>query len=97
MTWAYLPHDPGLPPSARADLSPRPVLVGQVLADGRELPLYGAGGFKFIWNPKFDAAMVAFLECLQELQVSRQSRKLRSSASCRCTALTWSLLFLLLC
>ena len=42
----------------------------QVLADGRELPLYGAGGFKFIWNPKFDAAMVAFLECLQELQVS---------------------------
>lgn len=38
------------------------------LSDGKELPLYGDGGFKFIWNPKFDAAMVAFLECLQELQ-----------------------------
>ncbi|KAF0293328.1 Beclin-1-like protein [Amphibalanus amphitrite] len=45
----------------------------QVLADGRELPLYGAGGFKFIWNPKFDAAMVAFLECLQELQEKIES------------------------
>ncbi|XP_037072612.1 beclin-1-like protein [Pollicipes pollicipes] len=45
----------------------------QVLSDGRELPLYGAGGFKFIWNPKFDAAMVAFLECLQELQEKIES------------------------
>lgn len=51
----------------------------KVLADGRELPLYGAGGFKFIWNPKFDAAMVAFLECLQELQVGAPTMYLTCS------------------
>lgn len=39
----------------------------------RELPLYFAGGFKFLWDTKFDHAMVAFLDCLQQFkeQVSK--------------------------
>lgn len=39
----------------------------------RELPLYFAGGFKFLWDTKFDQAMVAFLDCLQQFkeQVSK--------------------------
>ncbi|KAL1435090.1 hypothetical protein MTO96_001633 [Rhipicephalus appendiculatus] len=40
----------------------------------RELPLYFAGGFKFLWDTKFDHAMVAFLDCLQQFreQVSKR-------------------------
>jgi beclin 1 len=34
----------------------------------KELPLYGAGGFKFFWDTKFDQAMVAFLDCLQQFK-----------------------------
>uniref|UniRef100_A0A023GN71 Putative beclin-like protein n=1 Tax=Amblyomma triste TaxID=251400 RepID=A0A023GN71_AMBTT len=39
----------------------------------RELPLYFAAGFKFLWDTKFDHAMVAFLDCLQQFkeQVSK--------------------------
>lgn len=33
----------------------------------KELPLYNNGGFKFMWNTKFDLAMVAFINCLQQL------------------------------
>ncbi|XP_055637395.1 beclin-1-like protein [Toxorhynchites rutilus septentrionalis] len=40
----------------------------EVLADGKELPLYGSGGFRFFWDTKFDAAMVAFLDCLQQFK-----------------------------
>ncbi|CAH0381992.1 unnamed protein product [Bemisia tabaci] len=40
----------------------------EVLAEHRELPLYGSGGFRFLWDTKFDAAMVAFLECLQQFK-----------------------------
>ena len=29
---------------------------------------YGSGGFRFLWNSKFDAAMVAFLDCLQQFK-----------------------------
>lgn len=32
------------------------------------LPLYGSGGFRFLWDTKFDAAMVAFLDCLQQFK-----------------------------
>ena len=38
----------------------------QVLADGKVLPLYGTGGFRMIWDTKFDQAMLAFLDCLQQ-------------------------------
>ncbi|CAD5114301.1 DgyrCDS3443 [Dimorphilus gyrociliatus] len=39
------------------------------LADkSRELPLYGSGGFRFFWDTKFDQAMVAFLDCLQQFK-----------------------------
>ncbi|XP_031572939.1 beclin-1-like [Actinia tenebrosa] len=34
----------------------------------RELPLYGSGGFRFLWDTKFDQAMVAFLDCLQQFK-----------------------------
>lgn len=40
----------------------------EVLGEDRELPLYGTGGFKFFWDTKFDAAMVAFLDCLTQFQ-----------------------------
>ena len=41
----------------------------QVLAENKELPLYGSGGFKLIWDNKFDSGMAAFLECLQQFKV----------------------------
>lgn len=34
----------------------------------RELPLYVSGGFMFIWTAKFDQAMIAFLDCLQQFK-----------------------------
>ncbi|CAC5420659.1 BECN [Mytilus coruscus] len=34
----------------------------------KELPLYGSGGFRFFWDSKFDQAMVAFLDCLQQFK-----------------------------
>ncbi|XP_011310073.1 beclin-1-like protein isoform X2 [Fopius arisanus] len=40
----------------------------EVLDQQKELPLYGSGGFKFLWDTKFDAAMVAFLDCLQQFK-----------------------------
>lgn len=39
----------------------------EVLSDkSKQLPLYSSGGIKFLWNSKFDSAMVAFLDCLQQ-------------------------------
>ena len=29
---------------------------------------YASGGFRFMWNSKFDMAMVAFLDCLQQFR-----------------------------
>ncbi|EDW58621.1 beclin-1-like protein [Drosophila virilis] len=46
----------------------------EVLGDNRELPLYGSGGFKFFWDTKFDAAMVAFLDCLTQFQMEVEKR-----------------------
>ncbi|XP_037025739.1 beclin-1-like protein isoform X2 [Bradysia coprophila] len=40
----------------------------EVIGEGKELPLYGTGGFKFFWDTKFDAAMVAFLDCLTQFK-----------------------------
>lgn len=40
----------------------------EVLAEQKALPLYGSGGFKFLWDNKFDSAMTAFLECLQQFK-----------------------------
>ncbi|XP_054168091.1 beclin-1-like isoform X2 [Oppia nitens] len=34
----------------------------------RELPLYASGGIRYFWNNKFDNAMVAFLDCLQQFK-----------------------------
>jgi beclin 1 len=38
----------------------------KVISDGKALPLYGSGGFKMIFDTKFDMGMVAFLDCLQQ-------------------------------
>uniref|UniRef100_A0A1I8NIJ5 Beclin-1-like protein n=2 Tax=Musca domestica TaxID=7370 RepID=A0A1I8NIJ5_MUSDO len=46
----------------------------EVLGENRELPLYGTGGFKFFWDTKFDAAMVAFLDCLTQFQQEVEKR-----------------------
>lgn len=40
----------------------------EVLGESKELPLYGTGGFKFFWDTKFDAAMVAFIDCLAQFK-----------------------------
>ncbi|CAO1430628.1 unnamed protein product [Diamesa tonsa] len=41
----------------------------EVLGENKkELPLYGSGGFRFFWDTKFDAGMVAFLDCLQQFK-----------------------------
>ncbi|WAR10570.1 BECN1-like protein [Mya arenaria] len=34
----------------------------------KELPLYCSGGFRFFWDAKFDQAMVAFLDCVQQFK-----------------------------
>ncbi|XP_063953505.1 beclin-1-like [Lytechinus pictus] len=34
----------------------------------KQLPLHGSGGFRFFWDTKFDQSMVAFLDCLQQLE-----------------------------
>ena len=36
-------------------------LIVIVLNENRELPLFGSGGFRFLWDTKLDAAMVAFV------------------------------------
>lgn len=36
--------------------------------DSRELPLFATGGFKLFGESKFNEAMVAFLDCLQQFQ-----------------------------
>jgi len=40
----------------------------RVISENKELPLYGSGGFKLIWDNKFDSGMAAFLECLQQFK-----------------------------
>ncbi|XP_039270279.2 beclin-1-like [Styela clava] len=42
----------------------------------KELPLYGSGGFRLLWDTKFDQGMVAFLDCLQQFKEEvEQSKK----------------------
>ncbi|KAK9892216.1 hypothetical protein WA026_019019 [Henosepilachna vigintioctopunctata] len=40
----------------------------EVIGEQKELPLYGSGGVRFLWDTKFDSAMAAFLDCLQQFQ-----------------------------
>ncbi len=46
----------------------------KVLSDGKSLPLHGSGGFRMIFDSRFDSAMAAFLDCLQQFadEVERQ-------------------------
>lgn len=46
----------------------------EVIGENKELPLYGTGGFKFFWDTKFDAAMVAFIDCLTQFQQEVEKR-----------------------
>jgi len=46
----------------------------KVLSDNSELPLYATGGFRLLWDTKFDAGMTAFLECLSQLQAAMLER-----------------------
>lgn len=39
------------------------------LIENKIYPLYGSGGFRFLWDAKFDCGMVSFLECLQQFQL----------------------------
>nr|CAG4648589.1 EOG090X048D [Polyphemus pediculus] len=43
--------------------------------ENKSLPLYGSGGFRFLWDAKFDAGMVAFLDCLQQFQAKVEGSK----------------------
>lgn len=42
--------------------------VESLVDNTKELPLYGSGGIRFFWDTKFDQAMVAFLDCLQQFK-----------------------------
>lgn len=42
--------------------------IESLIDKSKELPLYGSGGFRFFWDTKFDQAMVAFLDCLQQFK-----------------------------
>ena len=44
----------------------------KVLADDKMLPLYGTGGFRMIFDTKYDNAMVAFLDCLSQFAAEVQ-------------------------
>lgn len=39
-----------------------------MISEQKEFPLFGSGGFRFLWDNKFDSGMVAFLECLQQFK-----------------------------
>ena len=49
----------------------------KVLSEDKDLPLYGSGGFRLIWDTKFDAGMAAFLDCLQQFKEEVGSRLLQ--------------------
>ncbi len=46
----------------------------KVLSDNTELPLHATGGFRLLWDTKFDSGMTAFLDCLSQLQNSMLER-----------------------
>ena len=46
----------------------------KILADEKTLPLHGSGGFRMIFDTKFDMAMVAFLECLSQFASEVQKK-----------------------
>lgn len=39
----------------------------------KDLPLFGSGSFKILWDKRFDQAMVAFLDCLQQFKENVES------------------------
>ena len=50
----------------------------KVLADDKTLPLYETGGFRMIFDTKYDNAMVGFLDCLS--QFAAEVQRLGASA-----------------
>lgn len=53
-----------------------------MVGENRELPLYGSGGFRFLWDTKFDAGMAAFLECVAEFQQYVEAQKGHAGRFC---------------
>lgn len=51
--------------------------------ENKQLPLYGSGGFRFLWDAKFDAGMVAFLDCLQQFQLKVEGTRNSENATGR--------------
>lgn len=54
----------------------------EVIGENKELPLYGSGGFKFLWDTKFDAGMSAFLECQAEFQQHVEAQGAQNACFC---------------
>ena len=56
---------------------------------GTPLQLSSSGGFKLFSDSKFDAAMVAFLDCLQQFKTHVESQvRTRCGCGCGCTRST---------
>jgi beclin 1 len=45
------------------------------LVENKVFPLYGSGGFRFLWDAKFDSGMCSFLDCLQQFQQKVEGAK----------------------
>ena len=43
-------------------------MLWEIVVLSQELPLYCSGGLRFFWDNKFDHAMVAFLDCVQQFK-----------------------------
>ena len=56
----------------------------KVLSEDKDLPLYGSGGFRLIWDTKFDAGMAAFLDCLQQFKEEVRRRHLLKLTTLYC-------------
>ncbi|ENN79449.1 hypothetical protein YQE_04093, partial [Dendroctonus ponderosae] len=47
----------------------------EVVGENKKIPLYGSGGPKYVWDTKFDVAMVAFLDCMQQFMERVEAEK----------------------
>ncbi|KAJ8925920.1 hypothetical protein NQ315_009772 [Exocentrus adspersus] len=54
----------------------------EVIGEQKELPLYGSGGFRYLWDTKFDNGMVAFLDCLRQFQDKVEKKEKGSKSFC---------------
>jgi beclin 1 len=78
--------------SDSASTSSAPPAPSQLPNAAIDLPLYCAGGVKFLGNAKFDTAIVAFIDCVNQLQqrVQHMHTTLQQTASSEVDAQTVS-------